>query len=652
MADDYANPGYIFWGNAPQGQMTYDQLQQRRAIATALMKRQSKFPKTFGEGLTYLGESIGDAAVLRQQQAAEAAAAARQQSAIEGFLKGYGGGGDEDTKTGTKAAAEAPAAAPAVQGEPPEAPARPPATAVASATAESPVAAPNTPDASITNATPVPPREVKTGDVTTSPIVPSDSRSLYAQQADPAANNRNAITAATMGPQRPPPVPGPAGQTGFGAQWNNRVAIPFAAQAMAQAPQTPAPVRVPPGAGGPPAAAVAPPPQVAGRAMPPPPAAQNISKAPAMPGAQYDAPAREILQEPSLRPGRQEMYARAQSMSPYLDPDTRKMFSDQANHLQQYREQQYQQYEERVLAERQKAVDLAKSRFQYGLETYTPGQPISGQPTPPGPAPAASGAVPPQGGAAPAPSQQTAQAPSVGDTSGLPWAYQQKGAEISRAQAEATKEQQAARVAQRFGSPETYNVMLQDITKDRNGVQQVAMGLPRIAEAKQSINGAITGTGAEARLDLLKAAHALGFAPDNNNVAEATEVLRSRLAAIAGAMIKSTVGSQNISDADRAFVEKAATGTIAMEPGSIRRLLDSTQDAAIKTINQHNDRLYGVFNDPVMDRGARTGARVDMPYAPEHVTRLKANPSSAAAFDKLYGKGHAAAVLSGVPYGE
>ena len=53
-----------------------------------------------------------------------------------------------------------------------------------------------------------------------------------------------------------------------------------------------------------------------------------------------------------------------------------------------------------------------------------------------------------------------------------------------------------------------------------------------------------------------------------------------------------------------------------------------------------------------MDRGARTGARVDMPYAPEHVTRLKANPSSAAAFDKLYGKGHAAAVLSGVPYGE
>jgi hypothetical protein len=48
----------IFGGNTP---LTYEELQRRRAIALALASRQKGFPKNKGEGMTYLGESIGNA---------------------------------------------------------------------------------------------------------------------------------------------------------------------------------------------------------------------------------------------------------------------------------------------------------------------------------------------------------------------------------------------------------------------------------------------------------------------------------------------------------------------------------------------------------------------------------------------------------------
>jgi hypothetical protein len=50
--------GFIFGGDSG---LTYEQLKQRRAIAAALASRQQGFPKTKGEGMTYLGEAIGDA---------------------------------------------------------------------------------------------------------------------------------------------------------------------------------------------------------------------------------------------------------------------------------------------------------------------------------------------------------------------------------------------------------------------------------------------------------------------------------------------------------------------------------------------------------------------------------------------------------------
>ena len=68
--------GYIFGG--PTG-LNYEDLKRRRAIAAALAGQKKGFPKNVGEGLTYLGESIGEAGLdwrLRRQEEAQKAAEA------------------------------------------------------------------------------------------------------------------------------------------------------------------------------------------------------------------------------------------------------------------------------------------------------------------------------------------------------------------------------------------------------------------------------------------------------------------------------------------------------------------------------------------------------------------------------------------------
>lgn len=69
----FADGGFIFGGDTG---MTYEQLKQRRAIAAALASRQKGFPKTKGEGMTYLGESIAEAltdlGLYRREQAQRA----------------------------------------------------------------------------------------------------------------------------------------------------------------------------------------------------------------------------------------------------------------------------------------------------------------------------------------------------------------------------------------------------------------------------------------------------------------------------------------------------------------------------------------------------------------------------------------------------
>jgi len=72
---------FIFGGNTG---LTYEELKKRRAIAAALAARQKGFPKNIGEGLTYLGESIGEAGLNWRISQAEKEALKRQQGIVGG----------------------------------------------------------------------------------------------------------------------------------------------------------------------------------------------------------------------------------------------------------------------------------------------------------------------------------------------------------------------------------------------------------------------------------------------------------------------------------------------------------------------------------------------------------------------------------------
>jgi hypothetical protein len=218
--------------------------------------------------------------------------------------------------------------------------------------------------------------------------------------------------------------------------------------------------------------------------------------------------------------------------------------------------------------------------------------------------------------------------------------------QLTKAQAEAAEAQRA----NRFGGGAAYQQFLGDISKKYEATQQLSNTLPTLQQAKQALAQSYTGRGAEVKLDANKMLRTLGV-PGDYTPAVATELLQSRMKAIAGGMIKSTVGSQNISDADRDFVEAAYAGKISMEPESLRRLLSIAEETTIRSINQHNDRLIGVSKHPD-DRAIREQYQVPMLYGDGAVNYLKAHPETADLFDKKFGKGHAKSVLQGTPYGQ
>lgn len=216
---------------------------------------------------------------------------------------------------------------------------------------------------------------------------------------------------------------------------------------------------------------------------------------------------------------------------------------------------------------------------------------------------------------------------------------------------EAAIKSQEADVAKRFGGAVPYQQFVADMSKSYDATQQLANTLPTFRQAKQALAQSYVGSGAEIKLDANKMLRALGV-PGDYTPAVATELLQSRMKAIAGGLIKSTVGSQNISDADREFVEKAYSGTIKMEPESLRRLLGVAEDTTIRSINRHNDRLLSVASDPTKDTALRNQYSVPMQYGDAAVSYLKAHPDTANQFDEKFGKGHAKAVLQGMSYGQ
>lgn len=133
-----------------------------------------------------------------------------------------------------------------------------------------------------------------------------------------------------------------------------------------------------------------------------------------------------------------------------------------------------------------------------------------------------------------------------------------------------------------------------DETKARADAARAARtGLSAITEAQRALPGAITGAAANERLALQKVASLFGVG-DTRAIAD-TETFRSAIAPQVAAMLKATVGSAQISNADREFAEKAAGGAITLDASSIQRLMNIMRAAnseIVRGFNADLDRVY------------------------------------------------------------
>ena len=110
--------------------------------------------------------------------------------------------------------------------------------------------------------------------------------------------------------------------------------------------------------------------------------------------------------------------------------------------------------------------------------------------------------------------------------------------QLTEAQAKAAEAQRA----NRFGGTTAYQQFVGDMSKSYDATQQLSNAMPTIRQAKQALAQSYTGAGTELKLDAGKMLRMLGV-PGNYTQEVATEMLlRSRMKAIAGGMIKSTVG--------------------------------------------------------------------------------------------------------------
>jgi hypothetical protein len=158
--------------------------------------------------------------------------------------------------------------------------------------------------------------------------------------------------------------------------------------------------------------------------------------------------------------------------------------------------------------------------------------------------------------------------------------------------------------------------------KARGSVTQIQ----GIHEARKALDeGAITGAGADPKLFLSKAAGLFGVP---SKMAENTEVLR---AAVGNSVLEKakTLGA-NPSNADRDYIEKVSGGSIALEEGSMRRLLDMQEKWAREAIKRANDDGSKVLAAQPKELAAVSGLlRVEEPGTYEDF--LKSNPVKKAA---------------------
>ena len=161
------------------------------------------------------------------------------------------------------------------------------------------------------------------------------------------------------------------------------------------------------------------------------------------------------------------------------------------------------------------------------------------------------------------------------------------------------------------------------ILKSREGAEDAAAILATNQIGRDILNsGAITGSGANFFVGLNSALKTAGIDAGYADAATNSQAYGATMASNVGKLIKQYGAGTGLSDADREFATKAAAGSIEMNEGAIRKVLDINDRAARNIVNKHNKNVSSIKTNiplkvdvpsgaaPMFAVNPKTGARI------------------------------------------
>ena len=145
------------------------------------------------------------------------------------------------------------------------------------------------------------------------------------------------------------------------------------------------------------------------------------------------------------------------------------------------------------------------------------------------------------------------------------------------------------------------------------------------AAMKAFKDGAITGYGADQKLNVAKLFTALNLTDKGNLIAN-TETFKSAMQPVVAAILHQTSGTSQLSEGELAFAKQAAAGNISLDAKTIPRLMEIIDKRSREVIKDHQTLTSAMFGD---DPKAKAVYGVDMPPSQEDSARkwLQDNPN-------------------------
>ena len=205
--------------------------------------------------------------------------------------------------------------------------------------------------------------------------------------------------------------------------------------------------------------------------------------------------------------------------------------------------------------------------------------------------------------------------------------YKPLDKQLTFAQREQLARAGASRTSVNVGGGGTDKQVYESVEKSFEKAASAVGGLGALKEAEKALEGpGVYGQFADERLMLQKVGALFGADP---TAITNTETFRSSVAPNVAAIMKATVGSTQISNADREFAEKAAGGSIKLDKGTIKRMLSITRRASEGLIERHKKTLDTVYPNTPDGKFARERALFEIQappaYAPRNAKERKPN---------------------------